>query len=1158
MADWQRYQSVAGVDDLVMLQTLTEKAISENLRDRLAKEQIYTYIGNVLISVNPFTKIRDMYSESRIKYYKNNSRSSTNPHIFALAANIFTNMTSEEENQCVIISGESGAGKTEASKQIMNYIAQVAPKSDDMDRVKMVMLESNPILEAFGNAKTVRNDNSSRFGKFMEIYFDSHGGPSGGHVRNFLLEKSRVTFQGKGDRTFHIFYQLCCGADAGLRKQLKLGDPSQHTFCKTGGELERPGVSDAEEFRETCEAMDKMGISKSDRDSIFRQVAAILHLGDVTFIEQGDHCVAENRTALQTASDLLEVDIAILERAFTWKLLEIKPGEAVDVQLDLQQCKEVRDALCKSLYSKIFDWVVAQVNKAFDTKDKTLMIGILDIYGFEIFEKNGFEQFCINYVNEKLQQIFIELTLKVEQEEYVREKIHWETIKYFNNKIVCDLVEGKSPSGLFALMDDVCAKMHKEKASVADVKMLEEFDKNFQQHAHYTRMSTGFRIRHYAGDVVYSSFGFTQKNKDILPRDLLKVVTSSDDKLIRKFYSEEADAIEEEASGPRRGGSHRSTAGSKIRQQAAELVATLKKCTPHYIRCVKPNDTRSPLGFVDERVTHQVKYLGLLENVRVRRAGFSYRQHFDKFLKRFKYICPQTFPRPFRGNDKTASQTILQFVTTLPPETWQLGESKVFIRQPANLFHLEDLRESAFSKIAMKVQKGWKVYKGHREMLVTKQALATKMQQANKKRRPGSVFRVWKGDYLDYHDKIKHKNLHQIVNYVNPNGWQEVDAGNGTFYYYHAPTQATQWNQPPELLPCEPKILYTERLLRIGNHASAQQVYEYFILTDQAIFLIEDQHELVNPPPLEKPSKKNPNPPPMYPPYWIQNTVLKKKLPLQYLKQIGLTLQADNFLTLHFYDFPEQPLYQPPKPPVPEKPVKASKTAKKPVGKKSTKKGKAAAEPEPAPVPAATWEAPQPRVDCDPHEPVEDIILISQYKTEIVGLLSQAYRKYMQTDMPIVFSDAIDYVNKSENKGHAPMARQLLAYENWQVLEGAIYVQSENQLVAHCPSGLEFARIQGLEAEREKRRAKARERYQKEQEESKRKEEELEKQREEDRKRQVAERKRLKEAEERREQEEEEERERRREERKQRTAAVVASKSDKGGGGSPGWMSKGK
>ena len=435
MADWGRAQSVAGVDDLVLLQTLDNKSISDNLRDRLLKEQIYTYIGNVLISVNPFTKIRDNYSPGKIKYYKENYRSAQTPHVFALAATALGNMISEEENQCVIISGESGAGKTEASKQIMAYIAEVSPKSEDMDRVKMVMMESNPILEAFGNAKTVRNDNSSRFGKFMEIYFDVAGGPSGGHVRNFLLEKSRVAFQGKGDRNFHIFYQLCCGADESLRRKLRIGSPAEHAFTNGGGELERPGISDADEFKETVEAMDKLGIDAADRDKVFRLVASILHLGDLKFHEDGDVCKVSNMDSLENAADLLEVDGDLLCRALTWKTVETSK-ENIDVQLDLQQCKEVRDALAKAIYTKIFDWVVAEVNKAFRTKDKGLMIGILDIYGFEIFEKNGFEQFCINYVNEKLQQIFIELTLKVEQEEYIREKIHWETIKYFNNKVV--------------------------------------------------------------------------------------------------------------------------------------------------------------------------------------------------------------------------------------------------------------------------------------------------------------------------------------------------------------------------------------------------------------------------------------------------------------------------------------------------------------------------------------------------------------------------------------------------------------------------------------------------------------------------------------------------------------------------------------------------
>eukprot|EP01064_Diplonema_japonicum_P024088 TRINITY_DN3456_c0_g4_i1.p1 TRINITY_DN3456_c0_g4~~TRINITY_DN3456_c0_g4_i1.p1 ORF type:complete len:1178 (+),score=358.28 TRINITY_DN3456_c0_g4_i1:37-3534(+) len=1165
MADWGRQQAVAGVDDLVLLPSLTVKAIAENLKERLAKEQIYTYVGNVLISVNPFTRIRDCYSVQKIKYYKNHARSSTNPHIFALAANTLSNMVSEEENQCVIISGESGAGKTEASKQIMAYIAEVSPKSDDMDKVKKVMLDSNPVLEAFGNAKTVRNDNSSRFGKFMEVYFDIRGGPSGGYIRNFLLEKSRVAFQGKGDRNFHIFYQLCVGADDGMRRRLRLKDPSQHIITSQGGELVRPGVSDADEFKETCDAMDALGIEKSERESVFRMIAAIIHLGDCKFEKSGDVCVISTRESLENAADLLEIDAELLERAVTWKTLEIS-GDVTNVQLDMQQCKEVRDALMKSIYSKIFDWVVAEVNKAFDTKETTLMIGILDIYGFEIFEKNGFEQFCINYVNEKLQQIFIELTLKVEQEEYEKERIKWETIKYFNNKIVCDLIEGtRNPIGLFALMDDVCAKMHKEEASVADIKMLETFDQSpeVSRNQHYRRMNTMFQIRHYAGDVQYSSSGFTQKNKDLLAKDLLKVVIQSDDKLLRRFYATEADFLEEDGGGSPKAGRRQPTAGGRIRTQAADLVNTLKKCTPHYIRCIKPNDTRSALGFVDERVNGQVTYLGLLENVRVRRAGFSYRQHFDKFLKRFKFINPATFPRPFRGDDKSACQTILSQCTTLGADTWQLGETKVFIRQPQHLFHLEDLRESAFGKIAGKVQKGWKIYKGGREMLLFKQSLTQKIQQANKKRRAGSVFRVWKGDYMDYHDKVKNGKVQDIVNYMPPCQWQAVDAGNGTSYYYNAVTQATQWHRPPEMDmdEVENKVLYAEKILRVANHATAQQAYEHIVVTEKDIFLIEDVNELITPPSLEPPTKKIPDPPPMYPPYWIQHTVCKKKLPLQYLRQMSMSLQADGFLTLHFYDFPDQEMQPPPPPRVdPHKAAKAAEkaTKKKPkAAPKKVKKGKKGAEPPPEPEPAPVapqWEPPVGRVDPLPCEVCEDVILISQYKTEIVGVLTQQYRKYMQAELPLVFSDTIDYNVKSQ----PPAARQLICYENWQVLDTGVYVQSEQQLVAHCPSGIEYSRVQQMEAEREKRRAVARERFQKEQEAAKKKEEELEKQREEERKKQVAERKRLKEEEDKRFREEEEERERKRQERKDRAAAIVASKADKPAEATPAWMKKGK
>ncbi|GFY69955.1 unconventional myosin-Ie [Trichonephila inaurata madagascariensis] len=669
---WQSHHiKHSGVDDMVLLTKITEPAIVENLRKRYLDDQIFTYIGPVLISVNPFKQM-PYFTEREIEQYQGAAAYENPPHIYALSDNMYRNMLIDNESQCVIISGESGAGKTVAAKYIMSYVSQVSGGGPRVQNIKEIILESNPLLEAFGNAKTVRNNNSSRFGKYIEIQFSKGGEPEGGKVSNFLLEKSRVVNQNANERNFHIFYQLCSGVTQDMQQNLGIMNPDYYWYLNQSGTFKVDGTNDAHDFQETLKAMTIMGMSEEDQMNVLQVVAGILHLGNVTFIESGNYAVVEDDQFLAFPSYLFGVDTELVKSKLTSRVMDSKWGgqsETIHMQLNIEQAAYTRDAWAKGLYARLFDHLVKVVNAAMKTEITELTIGILDIYGFEIFQRNGFEQFCINYVNEKLQQIFIELTLKAEQEEYVQEGIKWNSIEYFNNKIVCDLIESKtSPPGIMSIVDDVCATMHAVSEG-SDAQLLGKLSKAVGTHAHFQSSGNDFVIHHYAGKVTYSVEGFCEKNRDVLFTDIIQVMQSSESSFIRNLFPENV-------SGTVR--SRPTTAGSKIKTQANLLVDALMKCTPHYIRCIKPNETKKPHDWEEDRVKHQVEYLGLKENIRVRRAGYAYRRPFKKFLHRYAILTKETWPS-WRGDPKTGA--------------------------PESLFLLEEMRERKYDGYA-RVKKG--------------------------------------------------------------------------------------------------------------------------------------------------------------------------------------------------------------------------------------------------------------------------------------------------------------------------------------------------------------------------------------------------------------------------------------------------------------------
>uniref|UniRef100_A0A8C8FHS1 Osteoclast-stimulating factor 1 n=1 Tax=Oncorhynchus tshawytscha TaxID=74940 RepID=A0A8C8FHS1_ONCTS len=727
----------SGVDDMVLLSKISEDAIVENLKKRFMDDFIFTYIGSVLISVNPFKQM-PYFTDREIELYQGAAQYENPPHIYALTDNMYRNMMIDQENQCVIISGESGAGKTVAAKYIMGYISKVSGGGDKVQHVKDIILQSNPLLEAFGNAKTVRNNNSSRFGKYFEIQFSRGGEPDGGKISNFLLEKSRVVSQNENERNFHVYYQLIEGANPQQKEALGIMTPDYYYYLNQSGTYKVDGTNDSKDFQETMEAMHVIGIPVAHQAQALQIIAGILHLGNISFIEAGNYGKVESTDLLAFPAYLLGVDPTRLQDKLTSRKMDSKWGgksESIDVTLNQEQATYTRDALAKALYTRLFDYLVEAINKAIQKPHEEYSIGVLDIYGFEIFQRNGFEQFCINFVNEKLQQIFIELTLKAEQEEYVQEGIKWTPIEYFNNKVVCDLIENKlNPPGIMSVLDDVCATMH-AKGEGADGTLLQKLSAAVGTHEHFNSWNSGFVIHHYAGKVSYEINGFCERNRDVLFTDLIELMQSSEHAFIRSLFPENLNTDKK---------SRPTTASCKIKKQANDLVNTLMKCTPHYIRCIKPNETKRPKDWEESRC-HQVEYLGLRENIRVRRAGYAYRRVFNKFLQRYAILTAETWPC-WRGGEQQGVLHLLRSVN-MDTDQYQMGRSKVFVKAPESLFLLEEMRERKFDTFARTIQKAWRKYIARRKYEQMRED-ASDILYNSKERRRNSINRNFVGDYL--------------------------------------------------------------------------------------------------------------------------------------------------------------------------------------------------------------------------------------------------------------------------------------------------------------------------------------------------------------------------------------------------------------------------
>ncbi|KAM7120952.1 unconventional myosin-Ig isoform 2-T2 [Molossus nigricans] len=686
-----------GKADFVLLDQVTMEDFMENLKLRFQKGRIYTYIGEVLVSVNPYQEL-PLYGPEAIARYQGRELYERPPHLYAVANAAYRAMKRRSRDTCIVISGESGAGKTEASKHIMQYIAAVTNPSQraEVERVKDVLLKSTCVLEAFGNARTNRNHNSSRFGKYMDVNFDFKGDPVGGHIHSYLLEK------------------VLRGCEEAELRELHLQrNPAMYNFTRQGAGLSSSDSEERSHHQAVRAAMQVIGFSAEEMSSVHRILAAILHLGNIEFVEREEGLLAVAEEVLvDHVAELTATPRELVLRCLLARTVASGGREVIEKGHTAAEASYARDACAKAVYQRLFEWVVNRINSVMEPRGrdprrdgKDTVIGVLDIYGFEVFPVNSFEQFCINYCNEKLQQLFIQLILKQEQEEYQREGIAWQSVDYFNNATIVELVE-QPHRGILAVLDEACSTA----GTITDRIFLQTLDTHHRHHPHYTsrqlcptdktmEFGRDFRIKHYAGDVTYSVQGFIDKNRDALFQDFKRLLYSSSDPTLRAMWPDGQQDITEVTKRPL-------TAGTLFRNSMVALVENLASKEPFYVRCIKPNQDKVAGRWDDGHCRHQVAYLGLLENVRVRRAGFASRQPYPRFLLRYKMTCEYTWPNHLLASDQEAVSALLEQHGLQGDVAF--GHSKLFIRSPQTLVTLEQSRARLIPIIVLLLQKAWR------------------------------------------------------------------------------------------------------------------------------------------------------------------------------------------------------------------------------------------------------------------------------------------------------------------------------------------------------------------------------------------------------------------------------------------------------------------
>ncbi|XP_045889567.1 unconventional myosin-Va isoform X6 [Micropterus dolomieu] len=706
---------LVGENDLTALSYLHEPAVLHNLKVRFMDSKlIYTYCGIVLVAINPYETL-PIYGADIINAYSGQNMGDMDPHIFAVAEEAYKQMARDERNQSIIVSGESGAGKTVSAKYAMRYFATVSGSASEAN-VEEKVLASNPIMEAIGNAKTTRNDNSSRFGKYIEIGFDNRFRIIGANMRTYLLEKSRVVFQADEERNYHIFYQLCASSHLPEFKTLKLSSANDFLYTRQGRSPVIEGVDDTKELCNTRDAFTLLGINESYQMGLFQVLAAILHLGNVEIKDRDSDSsvIPANNRHLTAFCELVGVSYQDMSQWLCHRKLKTATETYIKT-LPRLQATNARDALSKHIYAKLFNWIVEHVNKALITSiKKHSFIGVLDIYGFETFEINSFEQFCINYANEKLQQQFNMHVFKLEQEEYMREEIPWTLIDFYDNQPCINLIEAKM--GILDLLDEEC-KMPKgsddswaQKLYNTHLKTCTLFEK--------PRMSNrAFIIQHFADKVEYQCEGFLEKNKDTVNEEQINVLKASKFDLLVELFQDEEKATSPTGQPPGTGGrtrlsvkpdksrdksskEHKKTVGCQFRNSLQMLMETLNATTPHYVRCIKPNDFKTAFSFDPKRAVQQLRACGVLETIRISAAGFPSRWTYQEFFSRYRVLMKQKDVLP---DKKLTCRNVLEKLVQ-DQDKYQFGKTKIFFRA-GQVAYLEKLRADKLRAACIRIQK---------------------------------------------------------------------------------------------------------------------------------------------------------------------------------------------------------------------------------------------------------------------------------------------------------------------------------------------------------------------------------------------------------------------------------------------------------------------
>ncbi|XP_031455950.1 myosin-9 isoform X1 [Phasianus colchicus] len=733
------------VEDMAELTCLNEASVLHNLKERYYSGLIYTYSGLFCVVINPYKNL-PIYSEEIVEMYKGKKRHEMPPHIYAITDTAYRSMMQDREDQSILCTGESGAGKTENTKKVIQYLAHVASShktKKDQGELERQLLQANPILEAFGNAKTVKNDNSSRFGKFIRINFDVNGYIVGANIETYLLEKSRAIRQAKEERTFHIFYYLLSGAGEHLKTDLLLEPYNKYRFL-SNGHVTIPGQQDKDMFQETMEAMRIMGIPDEEQIGLLKVISGVLQLGNIVFKKERntDQASMPDNTAAQKVSHLLGINVTDFTRGILTPRIKVGRDYVQKAQTK-EQADFAIEALAKATYERMFRWLVMRINKALDKTKRqgASFIGILDIAGFEIFELNSFEQLCINYTNEKLQQLFNHTMFILEQEEYQREGIEWNFIDFGLDLQPCiDLIEKPAgPPGILALLDEECwFPKATDKSFVEKVVQEQGTHPKFQK-PKQLKDKADFCIIHYAGKVDYKADEWLMKNMDPLNDNIATLLHQSSDKFVSELWKDvdrivgldQVAGMSETAlpgAFKTRKGMFR-TVGQLYKEQLAKLMATLRNTNPNFVRCIIPNHEKKAGKLDPHLVLDQLRCNGVLEGIRICRQGFPNRVVFQEFRQRYEILTPNAIPKGFMDGKQAC--VLMIKALELDSNLYRIGQSKVFFRAGV-LAHLEEERDLKITDVIIGFQACCRGYLARKAFAKRQQQLtAMKVLQRN-------------------------------------------------------------------------------------------------------------------------------------------------------------------------------------------------------------------------------------------------------------------------------------------------------------------------------------------------------------------------------------------------------------------------------------------